>query len=107
MTNKLAIIVSLSVFWLVSAVAPAFAETIRIDVNKMLFSPDKVVAHVGDKIEWTNNDIVKHNITTKNGLISIDLPVKGRVSIGMAKEGPFEYYCKYHPNMKGVIEVTK
>ncbi len=97
----------LASLWLISAAAPAFAETVQIDVDKMLFTPEKISVHVGDKVEWINHDIVKHNITTKNGLVSIDLPVKGKVSIGMAKEGPFEYYCKYHPNMKGVIEVVK
>lgn len=101
------IVISLASLWLISAAAPAAAETVKVDVNKMLYSPEKISAHVGDRVEWNNSDIVGHNITTKNGLVSIDLPVKGKVSIGMAKEGPFEYYCKFHPNMKGRIEVTK
>jgi plastocyanin len=102
------VVTPLALFLLASAAAfPAVAETIKVDVNKMVYSPETISVHVGDRIEWNNSDIVMHNITTKGGLISIDMPVNGKVSIGMAKEGTIEYYCKFHPNMKGKIEVTR
>ncbi len=90
-----------------AAAFPAAAEVIKVDVNKMMFAPEKISAHVGDVIEWTNSDFVAHTATEKNGGWEVVLPVKGKGSTTLKKEGKIEYYCKYHPNMKGQIEVSK
>lgn len=90
-----------------AAAFPAAAEVIHVDVNKMAYSPVQVTAHVGDVVEWVNNDIVAHTATEKGKKWEVMLPVKGKGSTTMKSEGTIEYYCKFHPNMVGKIEVVK
>jgi plastocyanin len=35
----------------------ARAETIRVTIEKMVFTPAVITAKVGDRIEWINKDI--------------------------------------------------
>ncbi len=96
----LAAIISVAAF-------PAAAETIHIDINKMVYSPAKVTAHIGDEIEWTNSDIVAHSVTEKDEKFEKIIPVKGKASITVKDAGVIDYYCKFHPNMDGKIAVVK
>lgn len=89
------------------AAFPAAAEVIHVDINKMVYSPAKVTAHIGDVIEWTNSDIVDHSVTEKDSKFEKIIPVKGKASITVKEAGIIEYYCKFHPNMDGKIEVLK
>jgi plastocyanin len=93
----------------ISSVAafPAAGEVIHVNVNKMVFSPEKIKAHVGDVVEWNNSDVVAHSATEKDGWWEVMLPVKGNGKTALTKEGTVEYYCKFHPNMIGKIEVVK
>lgn len=83
----------------------AQAETIRIEVNKLIFSPVERQAHVGDTIEWVNSDFVAHTATARDGSFDVMLePGKsGRYTV--QKTGAVDYYCRFHPNMTGRITV--
>lgn len=111
MTNKLKDISKVFSLALVAfslaAASPAAAEVVKVDVSKMVFSPSKITVHVGDTIEWTNSDFVDHTATEKNGKWEVMLPVKGKGTTILKDIGKIEYYCKFHPNMKGQIEVVK
>lgn len=88
----------------VSAVS-AQAETITVTVDKMAFSPADINAKVGDTIEWVNKDPFAHTATIKGGW-EVMLPVKKSGSIALDKAGTIDYYCRFHPNMKGKITVA-
>jgi plastocyanin len=90
---------------LATGAASAHAETITITVEKMAFSPTAIEAKVGDTIEWINKDAFVHTATVKDGW-DVMLPVKKSGSIVINAVGPIEYYCRFHPNMKGRIVVT-
>ena len=90
----------------IAAAAPAAAKVIQIEINGLNFSPAKVSARVGDKVEWTNKDFVAHTATAKSGEWNNKLPVKGYGSVVLKKAGHIDYYCIYHPTMKGEIEVS-
>jgi plastocyanin len=83
----------------------ASAATIRIEVKGLILAPAEVAAHVGDTIEWMNDDFVVHTATARDGQWDVKLPphTSGRTVIRSA--GKVEYYCRYHPNMKAVITV--
>lgn len=93
---------------MVSAVnaVSAHAETIQIVMDKMVFSPTETVASVGDTIEWVNNDILAHTATARNGDWDVAIAARKTVSYVLKKAGPIDYYCRYHPNMKGRIVVA-
>jgi plastocyanin len=97
--------------WMTAALALIFsagmaeAETIEVAVDKMAFSPADIEAKVGDTIEWTNKDAFVHTATVKGGF-EIMLPLKKSGSVVMEKAGAIDYYCRFHPNMKGRITVS-
>lgn len=84
---------------------PAHAETIRVMVDKLEFVPAKISAKVGDTIEWVSTDILAHTATVK-GDWDVTIPPKKTVSFVLKKAGDVEYYCRFHPNMKGNISVA-
>jgi plastocyanin len=81
------------------------AQTLHITIDKMAFSPAEIEAKAGDKIEWANNDAFAHTATVKGG-IEVMLPPKKSGSMIVEKAGTFDYYCRFHPNMKGRIKVA-
>ena len=62
---------------LVLGAGAARAATITVTIEKMAFSPTEVSARIGDTIEWVN------------------------------KAGTVDYFCRFHPNMKGRIVVSQ
>jgi plastocyanin len=88
-----------------TGVGTAQAQTLRVTIDKMSFSPSEMEAKVGDTIEWVNNDAFAHTATVKGGF-EIMLPPKKSGSMVMEKAGTVDYYCRFHPNMKGRIRVT-
>jgi len=85
--------------------APAYAATVRVTIDNLVFSPAVVKAHVGDTIEWVNNDILAHTATVK-GDWDVMIPPKKSATLVVKKAGAFDYYCRFHPNMKARIDVT-
>jgi plastocyanin len=86
--------------------AGSAAETIHVGVDKLAFAPAQVPAHVGDTIEWANADFVAHTATTRTKQWDVVIPAKGMAHVTLRSAGVFEYYCRFHPNMVGVITVV-
>lgn len=87
------------------SIVPARAETIQVTIDKLVYSPAEVKAKVGDTIEWVNKDVVAHTATVK-GDWDVMIPAKKNASFVLKKAGDVEYYCRFHPNMKGRISVA-
>ncbi|QEL22726.1 amicyanin [Bosea sp. F3-2] len=84
---------------------PTQAETIQVTIDRLVFAPAEVSAKVGDRIEWINTDILAHTATAKGGMEVMIQPKKS-ASLVLQKAEAIEYYCRFHPNMKGRITVT-
>ena len=83
----------------------AKTQTLRITIDKMAFLPAEIEARTGDTIEWINNDAFAHTATVKGGFEVMLAPKKsGSVVVGTA--GTVDYYCRFHPNMKGRIKIA-
>ncbi len=69
------------------------------------YEPNQITVHVGDTVEWANQDIVAHTATAKDKSWDVNvLPGKnGRMA--MKAPGRIDYICRYHPNMTGAIIV--
>ena len=85
---------------------PAHEGTIQVSVDKLVFEPAEVHAKVGDTIEWVNKDALAHTATATNREWDVMLPPKKNGQLKVEKAGATDYFCKYHPNMKGRIVVT-
>jgi len=94
-----------AVLTLLSGAGAAAAATIEIIIDKMAFSPAQVDAKTGDTVRWTNKDEFVHTATVK-GAWEIMLPQQKSGSMVMKTAGSVDYYCRFHPNMKGRIKVS-
>ena len=86
-------------------IVPAQAETIQVTIDKLVFSPAIVEAKVGDRIEWVNNDVFAHTATVKGGW-EVMIPPKKSASLTLQKAETVDYFCRFHPNMKGRLVVA-
>ena len=96
--------VFVAMIWGMNAV-PANAATIQVTIDKLVFSPVEVKAEVGDTITWINKDIVVHTATAR-GHWDVMIPANESASLVLTKAGIVEYYCRFHPNMKGRITIA-
>jgi len=85
--------------------APAAAATIEVTIDKLVFSPATVEAKVGDTIEWVNKDVFAHTATVKDGW-EVMIPPKATASLTLQKAEAVDYFCRFHPNMKGHVNVA-
>lgn len=91
------------------AVNALAAETVAVDISKLAYLPPEITLHIGDTVQWTNHDFVAHTATTKSDATgeAWDLMIlPGKTVEWKAKAvGSVQYYCKFHPNMRGTITV--
>ncbi|TIS61335.1 MAG: amicyanin [Mesorhizobium sp.] len=85
--------------------APALAATIEVTIDRLVFSPMSVEASVGDTIEWTNKDVIAHTATVKGGW-DVMIPPKSKGKVTLKAAGAVDYFCRFHPNMKGHLDVS-
>lgn len=96
--------VALGALWLAASIA-ARAATIQISMENLEISPAAATAKVGDTIEWINKDVLVHTATARNGDFDVTLPPKKTASFVLKKSGTVDYYCRFHPNMKAILNV--
>ena len=98
------ILTAIALCWLMAV--PAQAEIITITIDKLVFQPAEVKAKVGDTIVWDNKDVMAHTATAsdKSWYVTIAPGKTGRLML--KQSGSVDYFCRFHPNMKGRIVVT-
>jgi plastocyanin len=102
-TGRYVAVVTALVF---ATAVPAHAATIEIVMENLVVSPAEVSARVGDTVEWINKDVFAHTATARNGDFDVTMPPKKTVTSVLKKAGSIEYYCRFHPNMKAVLNVA-
>ena len=86
--------------------SPALAATIEVTIDKLVFSPASIQAKVGDTIEWVNKDVIAHTATVK-GSWDVMIPPKSKGRITLNAAGAVDYFCRFHPNMRGHVDVAQ
>jgi plastocyanin len=81
---------------------------IQIKMQNIAFSPNATTVKVGEKVTWTNDDTVDHNVTANSGadFKSKDFGKGGTFSFTPEKAGTIKYVCTIHPGMTGTLTVT-
>jgi plastocyanin len=79
-----------------------------VTIESFRYSPAKITIKRGESITFVNNDAAPHTVSPeKEG----DFNSTGRLLQGDAKvvefdkPGEFNYYCNFHPSMKGEVKV--
>jgi len=85
----------------------ARAAVIQVSMVGVSYSPAQVSAHIGDTIEWVNNDSLVHTATARSGEWDLLIQPNQKKSVTLKSAAKVEYYCRYHPNMVGQITVLQ
>ncbi len=85
---------------------PVQAATVQITIDKLVFMPAEAQAKVGDTVEWINKDIIAHTATARNGGWDVMIGPNKTARLVLKKAGAVDYFCKFHPNMKGRVDVA-
>ncbi|MFD1328638.1 cupredoxin domain-containing protein [Mycoplana ramosa] len=86
-------------------VSPAAAAEHQITIAGMKFIPASVALKAGDVVVWKNDDMFRHTATARGGSFDVDLPPKAEKRVKITAAGAVDYYCRFHPAMKGKLEV--
>ena len=89
-------------------VAPATAassHTYTVVIDKMKFGPLPAQLHKGDTILWVNRDFIRHSATAADHSFDVDLQPNKMGKIMLTKTGNIAFFCRYHPGMRGVLQV--
>ena len=90
-------------------VAPASAapRVYTIEIKNMKFAPPPAHLRVGDQIVWANHDMFRHTATAADHSFDVDLQAGQSGKIVLRKAGAIAFTCKFHPGMKGVLNVGR
>ena len=79
----------------------------KITIESLKYAPDTIEIRKGETVEWVNNDLAPHTVTSQSGSVlnsdAIDPDSSWRYTFPEA--GTFPYYCTFHPEMKGSVTV--
>jgi plastocyanin len=84
------------------------AETRKVSINNMAYTPANLTIKVGDTVKWTNQMAFDHTVTPDKG----EFPSSGHIepqdtfSHTFGATGSVAYHCEIHPRMKGTVIVT-
>jgi plastocyanin len=90
---------------LASSPVAAAPHTYSVMIDKMKFGPLPAQLHKGDTILWVNKDMFRHTASAADHSFDIDLMPGKAGKIVLTKTGAIPFVCRYHPNMRGVLQV--
>lgn len=94
---------------LTGAHAGGSAQRHRVEIRGFAFDPPTLQASPGDTVVWVNRDLVPHTITVSNGKWDSGELSEGEaweLVIGAGSPAVQSYFCRYHPSMRGSLEVV-
>ena len=91
-----------------TAAASSSGGGVTIKMQNIAFDPKSVTVKVGQKVTWTNDDTVDHNVTSQSGetIKSDNFGKGGTFSFTPTKAGTIKYVCTIHPGMTATLTVT-
>ena len=84
-------------------------DIVSVGMKDIKFVPEKIRVKVGQKIVWTNNESIPHNVTATDGadFASDTLQKDDTFDYTPTKAGTIKYVCTIHTGQNGEIEVAK
>ncbi|MBG6178600.1 plastocyanin [Labrenzia sp. EL_208] len=80
----------------------------QIIIKRFKFDPPELAIIPGTVVMWTNLDAAPHTATDQSEEWDTGELKKGETgSIVFETEGSFEYFCRFHPNMRAKIVVRE
>ena len=78
----------------------------EVVIRNLTFQPAVLTVAQGDTVVWRNTDVLAHTATAVDTTWdSKTIAANGEWQWVARMPGRHAYYCVFHPNMQGVIEV--
>lgn len=90
-------------------VLPVQAKTWTVKIAGMRFEPAAVTVARGDTIDWINEDLVAHSVTSVAGgrFDSHAIAPGGKWRYRATTPGRYPYACTFHPTMQATLIVKE
>lgn len=85
--------------------AAAAARTYTVIIDRMKFGPLPAALRKGDAIVWVNRDFLRHTATAADHSFDVDLPAGAKATTVIKRNGAIPFSCRFHPGMRGVLQV--
>jgi len=84
-------------------------DIVSVSMKDIKFVPQEATVKVGQKITWTNDEPVPHNVTAEQGadFKSDTLNEGDTFEYTPTKAGTIDYVCTIHPGQDGRLTVTE
>jgi plastocyanin len=104
--TSIAAIASLCLLGAIAACSRAAPRVHTVRMQNFGFTPAELTVSRGDTVVWVNTDFVPHTATARNSAWdSKAIEANGSWRFATRDAGRYDYYCVFHPNMKGTIVV--
>jgi plastocyanin len=81
-------------------------KTHTVVIEGTSFHPERLTVAAGDAVVWVNKDPFPHTATsTKGAFDSGSIAPDKSWTFRLVKKGEFNYLCRLHPTMKGMVRV--
>lgn len=77
-----------------------------VEIQGLVFVPDRLTVAPGDHIVWTNRDLSPHTATAEDDSWdtgSLDKDESGEIVVSSDMVG--KYYCRFHPHMRAELVI--
>jgi len=82
-------------------------DVMTVMINDHRYDPEEMTVPVNSQIRFKNDDQETHSVTSSADGFDLELDPGESESIDFPNAGTFDYYCRYHPEMKGMIVVEE
>jgi plastocyanin len=90
-----------------TSAATATGTAVKAGIKNLAFQPNRIQIATGTTVTWTNGDALDHTVTAGDGSFDSGLIAPGaRWSHTFTKAGTYQFSCRPHSFMKGVVIVT-
>lgn len=86
-------------------------KEVAVSIDTFQFKPSRLEVKSGTRVTWTNQDEIKHTVTSgtpkyRDGRFNSRLDGKGATySLTFTQAGTYPYFCDRHQHMRGEITV--
>jgi plastocyanin len=80
-------------------------NVVEIAIRESKFNPENIVIDRGATVKWTNYDSQGHTVTIDGLFDSKTISKSNSFTYTFNNVGEYEYFCKIHPDMRGIIKV--
>lgn len=90
---------------------PAAGE-VEVIMRDIAFQPEEITVAPGTTVTWVNEDGIAHTATSgtrgnPTDMFDETLDGGGSFSFTFEEPGTYDYFCRFHPGMSGVVVVEE